>query len=1343
MSNARLKESRPQQNASTAPDTNQRQGSWTLPHITTRRHQNKIAPESGLQSATQDQLRTTGSSSLNRVTNPNGLPYNEETRSDARELNPQHPQRPEKSDDSRRGTRWPPSKEARPGTKERRRQGLRLLQCNCRRGYLETEEALDYFRRNNYDAMLMSEPYTRKDVIGGPSTVHCQADLQVFQMTDEGRTKACIFWKPESGVALGQPQWSTSNLAVIEIRLVQKRLFIASGYIEPEADPNGTMEAINNLFLAVGESMVCLGLDANGKHPSWTGKESDTRGVELADLATAHDFQVCNIGTTPTFESKNHKKWVTSIIDVTLASSKLAHLIEGWHVNLEACTKTDHNAIDFKIRTPELYKPINRESTFLFNNKTANFLKYRTRLREEYLKSDLPHLAESDLTEDIIDSTVVHLQEIMTSACSETMKLRGSYQKYNPFWTQELDDMKKEVIGLHHAVHSTKESGDADRLTDAVEVHLDAKAKYAKAIGRASTKHFRDFCKRQHKEDVWSVTNRIIKDAPRKTPPAMLKMETGFTRSPEEAANALLMNFYPDDGPDTMAAQSTLRETCGVLSDSTDDPPFVLEEINEVLESMNPDKAPGPDHFTSDIVTATVNELPKLCLNIMNSCLKHGRFPDPWKSAQVRILQKPGKDDYSQLSSFRPIGLLAVMGKLLEKLFIKRITYRAQQEDAWDPRQHGFKEQESTVTALYSLISKVKDARQRGLQVVGVSLDIKAAFDNAWWPSLMDGLRRTGCPRNIHLLIQDYFKRRTVHLHYGDANASKTVTKGCIQGSVCGPTFWNIILDGLLKESLPQGCHIQAYADDVMLLGTGKNMGSVQTKLNDALRTIHAWGRTVKLTFSPAKTYGISFTAGSKKIKLEMDATPVTMMGEIKLLGVIIDWRLSFINHVKYVITKVTKIFKNLCKFVRPTWGVSASNVEIINRHVIEPSVVYAAGVWGSAAKYDCVRRMLRTFQRSYAVRAIKGFHTVSAVSASALAQFAPLHLKIEESRRVEEVKLTGTFESILDDDELESRVRPDKLLHPSIRKGIDYSKVESQEDVDALGSDIKIFTDGSKLDTGKTGAAMVVRRNGRKPETRKYKLADHCTVYQAEMYAIYEAVIWVSKHGTGLTTAIYSDSRSSLDALKDRSHNSPLGVALLRTLSSLDPNTVVLFAWIRAHVGIDGNEAADAAAKLATEKHAAKVYTAFPISYAKRVIREETMKIWRLDYINAEQGSTTKIFLPTLDDAIAFRGETELTFEMTQILTGHCFSKAYLKRFRILTDDCCPCEKDTEQSLVHLLMSCPKYDGLRRRYFDLCEEAGVAPFDLADVVRVRHLMDAFVNFTHHVISTLKEFNSL
>ena len=157
-----------------------------------------------------------------------------------------------------------------------------------------------------------------------------------------------------------------------------------------------------------------------------------------------------------------------------------------------------------------------------------------------------------------------------------------------------------------------------------------------------------------------------------------------------------------------------------------------------------------------------------------------------------------------------------------------------------------------------------------------------------------------------------------------------------------------------------------------------------------------------------------------------------------------------------------------LCKFVH------ASNVETIYRHVTEPMVTYAAGIWGDAADRPSVKRQLRSFQRSFAIRAIRAFHTVSAVSAIALAQFMPLHLKVQEVRDTQRVKSSGSFEGLPDDVVLETRVKPARLLHPARRIGVKFSLARTESDVESASSHVNIYTDGSKLDDDSVGAGVV-----------------------------------------------------------------------------------------------------------------------------------------------------------------------------------------------------------------------------------------------------------------------------
>ena len=119
-----------------------------------------------------------------------------------------------------------------------------------------------------------------------------------------------------------------------------------------------------------------------------------------------------------------------------------------------------------------------------------------------------------------------------------------------------------------------------------------------------------------------------------------------------------------------------------------------------------------------------------------------------------------------------------------------------------------------------------------------IYLDISGAFNHAWWPKILHQFKVKNCPRNMYILLQDYFQNRKVHMNICGETLISTISRGCPQGSANSPGLWNILYDDMLQLDLPNGCNIIAYADDALLLVRLSDMQKVIDVSNEALNIL-------------------------------------------------------------------------------------------------------------------------------------------------------------------------------------------------------------------------------------------------------------------------------------------------------------------------------------------------------------------------------------------------------------------------------------------------------------------------------------------------------------------------
>ena len=101
--------------------------------------------------------------------------------------------------------------------------------------------------------------------------------------------------------------------------------------------------------------------------------------------------------------------------------------------------------------------------------------------------------------------------------------------------------------------------------------------------------------------------------------------------------------------------------------------------------------------------------------------------------------------------------------------------------------QYGFTPQRGTVDAAMVAKNFIEESLRLKQCTVVVGLDVKGAFDAAWWPSILKQLKESECPANLYRLSASYFSNRRAKLTVNNYMVEREVQKGCPQGSCCGP----------------------------------------------------------------------------------------------------------------------------------------------------------------------------------------------------------------------------------------------------------------------------------------------------------------------------------------------------------------------------------------------------------------------------------------------------------------------------------------------------------------------------------------------------------------------------
>ncbi|GBM40813.1 hypothetical protein AVEN_137319-1 [Araneus ventricosus] len=254
-------------------------------------------------------------------------------------------------------------------------------------------------------------------------------------------------------------------------------------------------------------------------------------------------------------------------------------------------------------------------------------------------------------------------------------------------------------------------------------------------------------------------------------------------------------------------------------------------------------------------------------------------------------------------------------------------------------------------------------------------------------------------------------------------------------------------------------------------------------------------------------------------------------------------------------------------------------------------------GVWGGDLNKYHVDR-LHTIQRIFLLKFARGYRTTSTNVLNVLTGIPPLHItaKAEFLKFQIWVRRSGDYNDIINNVQLDHNILIKNI--PSDMKLVSLSEHLSD-------ATYEVYTDGSKINE-ETGLAVCILNDNDNIQNFLFKLKPYNSVFQAELAAIQFAANWAVSENSKIN--LYTDSLSSILALQSASSRENFEKKVETDL--FKAKNLVGLSWVKAHVGIQGNELADQQAKLATTT-GEELSIPAPRSYLNRTLKQLILHEW------------------------------------------------------------------------------------------------------------------------------------
>lgn len=626
--------------------------------------------------------------------------------------------------------------------------------------------------------------------------------------------RAAIRWFPRGSVQTCRLVYRARDFVVATMGEYN----IISCYISPNASNVDFQTFLDEIGVALlnlpGKTVICG--DFNAKSRLWGSPRTDLRGEYVEEWSAEFNLCLVNVGDTPTCIRPQG----CSIIDLTWTSNDIYTRISDWKVLRNIESLSDHEYISMYVgrsSAPKIHH----------NKRQTRYPRWNWgKMDVDMYQATLVWNSESAPSEENISATryANWLKRTLYNACDASMTRAGPRPPKDQvyWWNSEIARLRKESLQARRAWTHAKERRRIPEITNELRRRYNtARRLLRKEINKAKSSAWRELIQTID-SDPWGRPYKLVMRRMKSSIPSL-------TETLDKGVMDLLLSALFPQGrvvdPALHWEEWQWEEEWSIT----------VSEIKRIIKKkMGNNTAPGPDGLKISLYGKLPPEMLPRLAECFNRCLKEGIFPDQWKKAKLVLTPKGGTGD-EEIPKVRPICLLNEVGKLLEKIIVDRINRWMIDNPKFQlsDNQYGFREGRSTCDALSRVQNIIQETTENGGVVVAVSIGIANAFNSLPFSVIREGLAQKQIPDYIRRIIDSYLFNRYVEYLDQDGNlVRKPVMAGVPQGSVLGPTLWNIGYDEILQKGSEMGCSTICYADDTLILATADTVKNAVARAN-------------------------------------------------------------------------------------------------------------------------------------------------------------------------------------------------------------------------------------------------------------------------------------------------------------------------------------------------------------------------------------------------------------------------------------------------------------------------------------------------------------------------------